>query len=100
MSDKIYSIDEIQKIVSTIARDYGVERVYLFGSYARGEATEKSDIDLCIDKGQLRGLLKLSGLLSDFSDSLNKPVDLVTSNSLDPAFSDNIRKEVIVLYEQ
>jgi len=100
VSDKIYSVDEIRKIVSTIARDCGVERVYLFGSYARGEATEKSDVDLCIDKGQLRGLFKLSGLLNDFSDSLNKPVDLVTSNNLDPAFSDNIRKEVIVLYER
>lgn len=39
MTDKIYSIEEIKKIVSPIASRYGVERVFLFSSYARGEAT-------------------------------------------------------------
>ncbi len=56
MSGKIYSIKEIKDIVSPIAKKYGVERVYLFGSYARGEATDKSDLDLRIDKGGLKGL--------------------------------------------
>lgn len=51
MTDKIYSIDEIKKIISPIASRYGVERVFLFGSYARGEATEESDLDFRIDKG-------------------------------------------------
>ena len=61
MTNKIYSISEIKDIVSPIAKKYGVENVYLFGSYARGEATPDSDLDLRIDKGKLRGLIMLGG---------------------------------------
>ena len=55
-------IESIRKIVSPIARKYGVKRVYLFGSYAKGLATEKSDVDLLIEKGKPMSLLKLSGM--------------------------------------
>ena len=43
---KIYTIDEIREKVKPIAEKYGIEKVWLFGSYARGEATEESDVDL------------------------------------------------------
>ena len=42
----VYSVDEIKESIMPVARNYGVKRVMLFGSYARGEATEDSDIDL------------------------------------------------------
>ena len=45
----IYAVDEIARIVRPIAQRYGLRAVYLFGSYARGAATEDSDIDLMID---------------------------------------------------
>lgn len=48
MSDKIYTIDEIKAVVKPIAEKYDLEKVYLFGSYARGEANEESDIDILI----------------------------------------------------
>ena len=51
MNNKIYTIEEIQKIVSPIAAYHGVERVFLFGSYARGEATPDSDLDFRVDCG-------------------------------------------------
>ena len=60
MTEKVYSIDEIRSIVSPIAQDYGVERVFLFGSYARGEATEKSDLDFKVDMGKIDDLFELS----------------------------------------
>ena len=44
-----YTIDEISQRVMPVAKRYGLSAVYLFGSYARGEATSKSDIDLLID---------------------------------------------------
>ena len=54
------SVSDIRAIVDPIARAYGAERIFLFGSYARGEATPESDIDLRIDKGTIRGLRRRS----------------------------------------
>ncbi|MCM1299508.1 MAG: nucleotidyltransferase domain-containing protein [Firmicutes bacterium] len=100
MNDKVYSIEEIQSCVSPIAMRYGVERVYLFGSYARGCATVDSDIDLRIDKGTLRGLFALSGMRLDICDALSKDVDLLTTNSLDENFRSKIQRDEVLIYER
>lgn len=55
------NIHDIQEIVSSLGSQYGVEKIYLFGSYARGDADENSDIDLRIDRGPF-----VAGLLADF----------------------------------
>ena len=62
MRDQIYSVGDLRAIIAPIAARHGVERVYLFGSYARGEATSSSDLDFRVDKGSLRGLFALGGL--------------------------------------
>ena len=49
MTRKVYTINEIKGIVAPIAKKHGVNKVYLFGSYARGEATPSSDVDLCVE---------------------------------------------------
>ena len=103
MTDKIYTIDEIKQIVFPIAKKYGVEKVYLFGSYARGEASSDSDVDLFITNYQRTIPFALANMLADFEETLNKPVDLVTqtsiiSNQRFNDFSDNISKERMILY--
>ena len=98
MSDKIYSIDEIKHIVAPIARRYDVDRVFLFGSYARGEANNQSDLDFVIDKGRLRGL-KFAGMLGDLQENFEKSVDLLTSSSLND-FKQQIEKDMVIIYEQ
>ena len=95
---KAYTLDEIRDIVSRLARQYGAKRVYLFGSYARGEMTEASDIELRIDKGEIRGF-QLAGLQLDLEDSLGVPVDLVPTTSLDQHFLNSIQDEEVLLYE-
>ena len=70
---KTHTLNEIKVIVSRLAKQYGAERIYLFGSYARGDMTNSSDIDLRIDKGNIRGF-QLAGLLLDLEDSLGVPV--------------------------
>lgn len=100
MSDKIYTIAEIKGRILPIARKYGVERVYLFGSYAKGCATADSDIDLRIDKGKLRGLFALSGMRLDICGALDKEVDLLTTNSLEKDFLDKIQRDEVIIYEQ
>ena len=78
---QMVSLPEIQKVVSQLSEQYGAERVYLFGSYARGDMTKDSNIDLRIDKGSIRGL-ELAGLLVDLEDALGVPVDLIPTTSL------------------
>lgn len=93
-----YTIDELRKIITPLAKEYGAERIYLFGSYARGDVTEHSDIDLRIDKGQIRGLA-LAGLLVALEDALGLPVDILTTTSLDEHFLSAIRNDEVLLYE-
>lgn len=95
---EILNMKDIKKIVTQYGRQYGAERIYLFGSYARGEATQNSDVDLRIDKGTIRGIM-LGGLLVDLETSLHKKVDLITTASLRPDFLNEIKKEEVLLYE-
>jgi len=95
----LYTQTQIQQIVSPIAARYGVKRLYLFGSYARGDNTEESDIDLRIDKGSVKGM-QMAFLLSDLEDALQRPVDLLSTGMLDEAFLRSIQKEEKLLYER
>lgn len=96
----VYTIKEIADIVKPIAEQYGVKKMYLFGSYARGEATEDSDVDFRIDKGSLKGLFSLSGLRISISEALDKDVDLLTTNSLSDDFINEIKDDEVLIYEQ
>ena len=84
-------------------KQHGVDKVFLFGSYARGDATPASDVDLCVDAPRLRGLFALGGLYADLEDALKKSIDVVTTGSLkynkDKAFLENLRKDRVLLYE-
>ena len=97
MSGRVYSIDEIRTMIEPIAREFGVERIYLFGSYARGEADADSDLDFRVDKGQVTGFA-FGGLINAVEDAFDKDVDIVTTASLDKAFLDSISKEEVLLY--
>lgn len=57
------SMEDIRYHVVSLAEEYGAEKASLFGSYARGEASESSDVDLLLEKGAIRGLRVL-----DFQD--------------------------------
>ena len=96
----VYSIREISSLVSPIARAYGAERVVLFGSYAKGNATHDSDIDLRIDRGRIKGLFQLAGFQRELEEKLAVPVDVLTTGALDDDFLERIKEEEVVLYEQ
>jgi predicted nucleotidyltransferase len=100
MTDKIYNINEIKALVAPVAREYGIHKLSLFGSYARGDATAESDIDILIkDKGALRGLFRLAGFHMDLKEKLGMNVDVLTEGGLDKEFLDNVRTEEIIIYE-
>jgi predicted nucleotidyltransferase len=97
---QIYSLDEIKNIVTTVAPKYGVQRVVLFGSYARGEGRENSDIDLLIDKGAIKGLFQFAAFQRELQEKLNKPVDVLTQGALSERFQRQIHKEEVLLYDR
>ncbi len=96
---KVYSLDAIRTNSIPVAKKYGVDRLYVFGSYARREATSNSDIDLLIDKGNMRNLLQYFGFVAALEDIFKVHVDVVTTTSSDQEFLDRIKKEAILIYE-
>ena len=93
-------ISTIKKTITPIARSYGVKRIYLFGSYAKGNATENSDIDLLVEKGKPMSLLKLSGMRQSVQEALDLSVDLITTAGIEDAFYKEIAGTEILLYEE
>lgn len=57
--------EDIQRTVAKYGKEYGAQNIYLFGSYARGDASEHSNVNLRIDKGSIIGGIELAGLLLD-----------------------------------
>ena len=101
MNDKIYNTEEIKEIVAPIAREHGVKRLSLFGSYARGEAEPESDIDFrLIEGGEIRGLFALSGFQLDLQDRLGVKVDVIAPAPSAREFLDEIRNDEVIIYEQ
>ncbi len=98
MSDKVYTLDEIKAIAHPIAKRYDIAALYLFGSYARGEATPKSDLDFRLDRGGMIDLLELGGLYSDLEAGFQKRLDVLTTQMLSPAFLQSIRPEEVLIY--
>ncbi|MDO4987326.1 MAG: nucleotidyltransferase domain-containing protein [Candidatus Saccharibacteria bacterium] len=92
------TIDKIKTAVTKVGKKYGIKNAYLFGSYARGEANEDSDVDIIIDRGKMRGLIQLSGFRVDLSDELNSDVDVVTTIGIDPRFFNLIKNDRVLVY--
>ena len=99
MNNRIYSINEIKKRFEKVARKYEINEAYLFGSYARGDATKKSDVDFYIRADKVKGLLELSGLWLDIEATMKKKIDVVTSDAtLDKKFEQEMRKDLLKIY--
>jgi predicted nucleotidyltransferase len=104
----VYTIEQLQERIAPVANKYGLPAVYLFGSYAKGEATENSDVDILVDKSgtALHGMFAMGGLYNDLTEALGKPIDLVTTSALEqestkermPWFVENLNSEKIQIY--
>ena len=92
------SIEELKSIVSPVAERYGVSKVYLFGSVARGDYNENSDYDFCIELGKIRSLLDLSEFFQDLRDAVGHEIDLVDTKALDREFLNVVMTEGVVIY--
>ena len=96
------SPEELRELISPIAKRYGVSCVILFGSAARGDCTEESDYDFCVDPGDIRSGFKFAGFYAAVEDAVGREVDMLSINALGPRpeFLRTIKEEGIVLYEK
>ena len=88
-----------KKKVTPIVIKYGVNTFSLFGSYARGEANEDSDLDFVMDKGDLKGLQYVS-LVQNLENEFNCHVDVISKGSSNKKFLDAVSDEEVILYER
>lgn len=86
-----------REAILQIAAKHGARNVRVFGSVARGEADEQSDIDFLVDMEPGRSLLDLGGLLMDLHDLLGRNVDVVTERGLKPRIRERVLHEAVAL---
>ncbi|MDQ6608231.1 MAG: nucleotidyltransferase domain-containing protein [Bacteroidota bacterium] len=93
--------EKIKQTVTEYFKDKPVKKVYLFGSYARGEANEKSDVDLLLDIAEDAPVtyFTLGGYLADMQDAFKIKVDLVPDDSVYEHIRKNIEREKLLLFE-
>lgn len=98
INGSIYTIKEIKNIIKPILKKYGITDIYLFGSYARGEAKETSDIDIYCDKGNIKTFIDQGLLEDELETSLNKKVDIIFDSSyINDFFKTQIMEDMIKL---
>ena len=101
VDNKTYTIDEIKAAIYPIGREYGIKRMSLFGSYARGDAKVDSDIDFhLIDPGGLWGYFKLCGLKNALKDRLGVNVDVLTTGAMDSEILEAIKRDEVLVFEK
>lgn len=79
---------------------YDIIFVAVFGSFARGEAAEKSDIDLLVEFGKRKSLLDIVRIERELSELMGNPVDLLTKNSISPHIRQRIQDDLKVIYDK
>lgn len=89
------NITQIKKSVLPILKEAGIKRSALFGSFVRGEASERSDIDMLVDLPRGKTLFDLADLENKLEEALGREVDVLTYNSLHPLLKEIILKEQV-----
>ena len=94
----ILTIKQIKKIIKPILNKYGIKDINLFGSYARGEANSKSDVDIYCDKGRISNLIQQGKMEDELEKALGKEVDVIfDSSKMDSFFKKQIMEDMIKL---
>ena len=102
MNTKIYSIEDIKRMIYEVLKETDVEKAILFGSYAKNNPTENSDIDILIDSnGKIKGL-KFFAIIDLIREKFDKDVDVIEKTEINK--NSRIEKEIektgVVIYEK
>ncbi len=97
MSEKILTLEDIQRIVRPLAEKYHISEVYIFGSYARNEATKSSDIDFLVFGGKDFKLTSIFAFAEELRIAIQKEIDVFEINEVNKnsTFYDTIMREKV-----
>lgn len=99
MDNGVLSIEAISDIVAPLARKYKADEVYLFGSYARGEADKDSDLDFLVFGGDNFKPTDIFAFGEDLREIFNKKVDMFEIREINKGtkFYDNIMRDKVMV---
>lgn len=89
-----------REVLAEICARNDIERLRLFGSFARGDERAESDVDLIADFATRKSLLDLVRIERELSEGLGRKVDLLTERALSPYLRDRILRHATVVYER
>ncbi|HOI24280.1 MAG TPA: nucleotidyltransferase domain-containing protein [Caldisericia bacterium] len=84
--------------IVSILRRYGATKIYLFGSYARGDQRKDSDLDVLVEFGKRVTLIDLSHIVRIVKEDTGIQLDIVTKNALSPYLATYIEKDLKEIY--
>jgi len=106
----VYTIEQLRERIAPIAKKHNLCAVWVFGSYARNEATDESDIDILIDRtnSTVHTLFQMGGVYNDICKAVDKRIDLLTTGGLmqectkymSPDLAENVYNDREIIYER
>ena len=98
VNNSVLTIKQIKERIRPVMKKHNINDVYLFGSYARGEANNSSDVDIYCSRGDIRSLFDEVGFVKELENALNKKVDVVTIGSkMNDFFKKQLEEDMIKL---
>ena len=98
INPSILTIKQIKERIKPIMEKHSIKEVYLFGSYARGEANANSDVDIYCEKGDVDSLFKAVSFDEELEEALGKKVDVITIGSnMHDYFKEQLERDMIKL---
>lgn len=98
VNNSVLTIKQIKERIRPVMKKHNINDVYLFGSYARGEANNSSDVDIYCSRGDIRSLFDEVGFVKELENALNKKVDIVTIGSkMNDFFKKQLEEDMIKL---
>lgn len=92
--------DTIKKVVCDVVKNYDVKEAYLFGSYARGEETPNSDMDIRLLCGKSMRIQDLYHIEKELEERLSSSIEIISAppKELRPRFYDRIKQDEVMLF--
>ena len=104
-NEDVLSIENIGYLIRPVIQRYKIEKVYLFGSYARGEATSQSDVNLLVEGGEISGIDDYLIIKQELQDRIGRGVDIVMGEAVrnngfrsGKRFMDHFERDKVLIY--